>query len=457
MKPYLVLDTNILLLDANNLLTLGQDNIIVLPETVLDEIDNKKSGHLEISYQAREFGRLLTRATVEDIANKSGIGTITYMLLDGVEIEVVSLSEYPNAVDVEPHIRNDRKILEVASFYDTHFPNVVFMTNDVMCKMRAISLGLRAIDLKTVDYSEHTFTKTIEIPTDVFSKLHNLPIIEVDLEYSPENYNYMFQDALTGQKKLGNIRNGFIDILGKDTETDLRKQDVTPVNAGQLFLSRAILNPTTEIVVCEALAGSGKTVSAFSNAIRLVKKGFYGGITYIRASVDDVDRAEEIGFLSGNDEKMEVYLHPVQDTLDFIVRNKHKDSKLKGKDFEEFVDKAIDEMKLKFDIQAMIGLGMRGRTFSNRVVIIDEAQNMSKSSMQKVLTRFGKNCKIIIIGSNKQIDNQYITKYTNCLSVLLDACTKEQDLVKLHAVSLSRVVRSNIAEFAEHAFSKVKS
>lgn len=104
----------------------------------------------------------------------------------------------------------------------------------------------------------------------------------------------------------------------------------------------------------------------------------------------------------------------------------------------------------------MIGLGMRGRTFNNTVAIIDEAQGMSKASLQKVITRFGKNCKIIIIGSNNQIDNPYLNKYTNGLSTLLDACTKSHDTVRLHAVSLPKVVRGPIAEFAENLFSERK-
>jgi PhoH-like ATPase len=149
-----------------------------------------------------------------------------------------------------------------------------------------------------------------------------------------------------------------------------------------------------------------------------------------------------------------VYLHPVHDTLDFLARSRYRDSKHKGKEYEDFIETAIDEMKIKYNITAMTGLGMRGRTFSNTIAIIDEAQNMSKSSLQKVLTRFGKDCKIIIVGSNRQIDNPYVTKYTNGLSVILEACTKPQEKIQLHAVPLTKVVRSDLAEFAEKVFSK---
>ena len=226
------------------------------------------------------------------------------------------------------------------------------------------------------------------------------------------------------------------------------------MNSGQKFLSRAIQNPLVNVVICEALAGSGKTVTALSNAVALVKKGKYSSITYIRASVDDVDKAEEIGFLSGNDEKVQVYLHPLEDTIDFLVRSNHKDSKLKAQDYEDMIAEKVAEYKAKYRIEGMIGLGLRGRTFTNTVAIIDECQNMSKASLQEVLTRFGKDCKVILIGSNKQIDNPYLTKYTNGLSTILASCQEQDSRIRLHAVPLTKVLRSDIAEWAEHIFSK---
>ena len=454
MPKYTVLDTNIILQDAHNLVNLAKNSIIVLPETVINEIDSKKSLFSEVGFHAKEFGRLMRKADKLDTVFTDEY-TISKRLIQGVEVHTILMKTYSDLSIYEPNIANDRRIVQAAYSYLQHnLGDTVFITNDNMCSIIAEAQGFTVIDWKAVENTEFQFIKELTVPTETFSKLHNLSITTVDSSYTYENYNYKFIDELTGQVKLGNIRNGYIDILGKDTENELRRQDASPQNSGQLFLSRAIQNPNIDIVVCDALAGSGKTVSAFSNAIRLVKKGDYGSITYIRASVDDVPKEEEVGFLSGNEEKMAVYFHPVHDTLDFLVRSRHKDSKLKGKAYEDFIESQIEDMTEKYNITAMTGLGMRGRTFSNTIAIIDEAQNMSKSSLQKVLTRFGKDCKIIIIGSNRQIDNPYITKFTNGLSVILDACTKEQAKIKLHAVPLTKVVRSDIAEFAEKVFSK---
>jgi PhoH-like ATPase len=451
---YKVLDTNILLLDAHNLITLGKDgSIIVLPETVLDELDAKKNDIGEIGYQAREFGRLLTRANKVHIIENDNI-TITRLSLDGTEIEVVSLLSYPDMSDLSPKVVNDRKIIEVALQYHNTKGNVLFLSNDVMCRIRAESLGLKASDIRDIEEKNIVFTKELKVDAETFRTLHKRPVAEIDSEYRPNYYNYKITCNYTSQVKLATVSNGQIEVLGKETEKELRLQDINPINAEQLFMSKAIQDPTIDIVIVESLSGSGKTAVAISNAIRLVKRHQYEGILYIRASIDDVDQVEAVGFLPGLEEKFSVYLHPLKDTLDFIVRNNMKGTKLKGQQLEEKVESLIEETISKCNIQTLTGLGMRGRTFNNTVILLDESQNQSNASMQKMLTRFGKGCKIIILGSNRQIDNPYLTKYTNGLSVILDACTRTHDNIKLHAVTLEKVVRGPIAEWAEVLFSK---
>ena len=449
------LDTNILLLSAQNLLTLAADgSTIVLPETVVDEMDSKKSLIGELGYQSREFGRLLARATRLDVPKAVGAVQITALELDGVSIYIASTPSYPDYSDDAPNIRNDRKIIHIAELLN-HLADITFVSNDTMCLIRAESLGLTATDVKDVESTSFEFTKSLEVPPEVFSTVKDKHILDIDPDYTYENYNYKFTCEQIGQVKLATISNGLVKVIGKETEKDLRAQDVSPINSGQLLMSAGILNPANDIIVVEALAGSGKTVTAISNAIKLVKTNTpYESILYIRASVDDQDKVEEVGFLPGLEEKFAPYLHPFNDSLDFIARSKRRASKLKGEELELQIEEDIAILKAKFNMQAMTTLGMRGRTFSNCVVIIDEAQNMSKSSLQKVMTRFGKNTKVIIVGSNRQIDNPFITKYTNGLSVIMEACTATSNLVQTYAVSLDKVVRSNIAEWSERLFTK---
>lgn len=456
---YAVLDTNILLLDAHNLTSFPASTTVVIPETVLDEIDSKKSGHTEIAYQAREFGRLLAQAVDISMTYEEDLSINTLRLGDTL-IELVSTSTYPSYDNVPDNVINDRKIIEIALQYKNNNKDVTFVTNDVACRMRAKSLNLTVTDLREVEHDTFEFTKTMNIPYDLFVNVHDTPISIVNPDHKHENYNYRFTSIdTTEQVKLAYISpTGLVKVIGKDTANEIRdakRQPAPPINSEQLMLSRAILEPSIDLIVVESKAGSGKTITALSNAMRLVATNSpYDAIIYIRASVSDLDDAEEVGYLPGLEEKFAPYLHPVKDSLDFIARKQRpKQKNQKVDDYEEQISALIEELQSTYNITAITGLGLRGRTFTNSVVIIDEAQNMSKSSLQKVLTRFGKSTKVILTGSNRQIDNAYITKFNNGLSVVLDDCTKPSTQINKYAIELTKVVRSPFSEWAEQIFS----
>lgn len=434
--------------------------IVVLPETVLDELDSKKSGFTEIAYQARQFGRLLSKANKLDaVASNDPQGnllTTTALELEGIEIWVLSIDQYPSFAGDEPNIRNDRKILHITHLIARKFPDTVFCSNDVMCRIRAESMGIKAIDHKLVDDTELQFTRKLTIDSKTFDSLHNTPIFEIDLDYRPEYYNYVFTDATTGQVKLAAVVRGILSVIDKEQEDLLHRQDAPPINTGQLFLSNSIINTNIDVVICESLSGSGKTMTAISSAMQLIQaRTPYKSIIYVRNTVDDVgERDEEIGFLSGNDEKVKGYLYPFYDSITAIAKNRLKGSKLRGQELEAKVTELSEELISKYNMTAITAMHLRGRTFNDAVVIVDEAQNFSAATMQKLLTRLGKNVKVIVIGSLKQIDSKYLTKYTSGLSILIGACTKPSDIITIAAVTLEKVVRGPITAWAEALFSK---
>ena len=451
---YIVLDTNVILNNAHNIFTFPTNTTIVIPETVVDELDSKKSVIGEIGFQAREFGRLLARASKLPLERPASL-TIAKFELDDINIHLTSTSNYPDYTDTSPSVINDRKIIEIAKQYQALYENVIFYSIDVMCRTRAESEGLATSDFKEVERTDYEYVKTISLDFDTFSNVHNKPILTVDPEYKPENYSYIFTCSDTTQHKLANIYNGNVDVLGKVTETELRTQAITPANNEQLFLSRAIQDTTIDVIILEALSGSGKTLVSLSNAMAMINRNnSYESILYIRASINDVPNEEEVGFLPGLEEKFAVYYHPIKDALEHVARKKLSASKLKGEDLEAAVAEEVDKLIAKHRIQCMTGLGMRGRTFTNCIAIIDEVQGQSKASLQKMLTRFGKGCKVIIVGSQRQIDNKFLTKFNNGLSVLLDDCAKESPLIKKFAINLRKVVRSPLSEWAETLFSK---
>ena len=206
--------------------------------------------------------------------------------------------------------------------------------------------------------------------------------------------------------------------------------------------------------------GSGKTLLALSAALKLVRQKYFQRIIYIRNSIESVDKGEDVGYLPGLEEKFKIYNHPLMDSLDYIIRSEYKRKKSKKNPEampeldEQELSARIEQMIANYSIETMWVGEMRGRTLSNAIVIIDEAQNMSNKTMQMVLSRIDNTCKVTILGSNKQIDNFYVNKYTNALTTLLKSTKDESTLVNTFAIKLQKVLRGPITEWAEQIFTK---
>lgn len=452
MKGYLALDTNIILVDAKSIYNLGSDNVLIIPETVLDEVDSKKSGFTEVAFQAREFGRIITKFQQMGTFTL-GNCIVTSLVDNDITINIISLVKYPAFEAVDNHILNDRRIIQAVLDYQRDAKvSVKFMSNDVMCRIRATSFGLEAIDFKEVNALSIHYQKELTLAPELFNNLPEDPA-EIDPDYSFGVFSYKLTDGVTGQIKFATVVKGTLAAITAEEELVLRKQHIPPINADQLILASLIRNPKVDVVVCNSSAGSGKTVTAISNAMKLVETNSpYNSIVYIRNSVDDVgEKDEEIGFLSGNEEKLRIYLHPFYDTLETIARK----SKGKGstKESSATIQEDVTNLIEKYRMQPIIATGTRGRTFENAIVILDEAQNMGKATLQRLLTRVGKNSKVIVIGSLKQIDSKYLNKFTSGLAIMLKAVTQEADNVVAVGCYLPKIVRGPITEWAENILS----
>ncbi|RZV14106.1 DUF2075 domain-containing protein [Aliarcobacter butzleri] len=462
---YYVLDTNILLEDATNIYKLSQDgkNLIILAETVLDEIDTKKSGFDEINFQAREFARILEDSNIIS-STKKDLYKIIRLKINNKDtvIDIISKDEYEiNSKNVSLNIINDRKILEISTFANTYYKHKVeFISLDIMARTRAISLDIKTNSLlgKDKDIFDLDFIKYIDINFEDLEHLDNEEIIKFDKEYKPYNFSYCFKVRHSDQVLLANIQNKKIKLLD---EVEIRDQVITPLNKEQLFFSDAIINHFYNVLIIEAKAGSGKTLLALSGALKLVRQKFFQKIIYIRNSIESLDKGEDVGYLPGLEEKFKIYNHPLMDSLDYIIRTEHKRKRNKKAPdvvFQQLDDSEvtarIEQMISNYGIETMWVGEMRGRTLSNSFIIIDEAQNMSNKTMQMVLSRIDSSCKVVVLGSNKQIDNFYVNKYTNALTTLLKSTKNEDNLVNIFAIKLEKVLRGPITEWAEQIFSK---
>ena len=438
-----VLDTNIILNDVVNIEILSQysSNLIVIPETVMDELDVKKTGFEEINFQARSFGRLLEKADITSVVTKDGV-TISRMHINGdknITIDVISKVNYDVvSQSVDKHILNDRKILEVAEYVDKNYDgSVVFISNDVMCRLRAISLGL------TTEVMGKNIQEDIEVYTEIQVDFDELPssISVEELKVGDTIFGVCLYNEYGNKLYYYRSGNNFFAI----DEKDLKKQNTKPLNIEQKMYSSMILDPYYDVIVCDSAAGTGKTLVAISTAMKLIDTygDKYHRIVYMRKTINADD--EEMGFLPGDESaKYAPYLAPLYSNLEHIISAKY------NKKFtqEEMESKITDVMK-DYQITPMFEGFLRGTNIpSGSIVIIDEIQNESVASIRTALTRINEGCKAILIGSNKQIDNKYINRHTSALTYLLNKLLQENS-INIGAVKLVKTVRSRIAEWAD--------
>ena len=234
-------------------------------------------------------------------------------------------------------------------------------------------------------------------------------------------------------------------------ELDFRGLEVKPINLKQKFFMKALLSDMYDIHVIDARAGSGKTLMAFVAAMRLVSKGGYEKIVYVRNSIESVDKGADIGYLSGNDEKFRIYNMALYDTLEFIAKKKMK-KRDNTQEPQIAIEKKVADLMTKYNIEKLWPGEARGRTLSNAIVIMDEWQNSSNNTTQLILSRLDNNCKAIIIGSNRQIDNMYLNRFNNGLTSLLKQTKKEQSHISLFAIELDKSVRGKFSHFADEIF-----
>jgi len=447
-----ILDTNIILQNLQNLYKISDNktNHIVIPETVLLELEDKKKLVNELGYYSREFARLLAKMKIKEVDYKTGFKVVK-LYDEEVNLDIISKDKYETQIE-QIHISesNDKRIIEVASIAQEYYKGckTIFLSLDVYARTFALFKGIKTEtlhdDKSTVP--KFNFVKSLKIDSSKFNSLENKDIFSVDETYEMENFSYSFESD-DGNVEYAIIANGKIDIL---KETDFKALNVKPVNLKQKLFTKAILSDMYDLLVIDAKAGSDKTLMSIVSAMRLIDLGFYDKIIYVRNSIESLDKGAEVGFLAGNDEKFRIYNMALYDTLEFISKKHLKKSENKEK--QESIISKIEELKSKYCIETLWPGEARGRTLSGSIVIMDEWQNSSEKTTQLILSRLDESCMAIIIGSNRQIDNLYLNKYNNGLTTLLKQTSQAHPELKMFAIELEKAVRGKFAEFTERIF-----
>jgi PhoH-like ATPase len=434
-KKLFIIDTNVLLHDYKCIYNF-EENDVIIPIVVLEELDKFKRGNDLINFHAREFTRELDKLSGDMLL------TANIPLGENLgNLHIETGKDFSDKVSQSfPERTADHRILAIAEYVCTANKDktVVLITKDINLRMKAKSLGIIAQDYENDKVANiDDLYKGIRILEGVnqesISKLYEMPEGVSSSEFSLE-------PSLTGHqffimKNNGSSALAHYNPVNKTLSRVIKQTTygIDPRNAEQTFAFEALSNPDIQLVSLTGKAGTGKTLLALAAALQQHKR--YKQIFLARPIVPLANR--DLGFLPGDvKEKMDPYMQPLYDNLTVI---KHKFSH-QSPEFLRIND-MMKEDKLVITPLAYI----RGRSLSSIFFIVDEAQNLTPHEIKTIITRAGEGTKMVFTGDIEQIDSPYLDIASNGLSYLSDKM-KDQDIFA--HVNLVKGERSFLAELA---------
>jgi len=428
-----VLDTNVILHDATCIHHF-EDNEVVIPISVLEELDQFKRGNEQIHFNARDFLRSLDDLSTgsDDSELKDGDGKIRV---------VVNHNWHP---DVEASFQDDcpdHRIINCA--YKLHIDNpdreIILVTKDTNMRLKSRSLGLSAEDYSrdSIDDVSQVYTGS-RLIEDVDSK-------EIDVLYASYGVDGGEINCVTDPMANENfiLRNGQKSILARFDPFDNKvvrvdkptAYGIMPRNAEQSFALHMLMDNRIQLVSLSGKAGTGKTLLALAAALEL--RSEYRQIFLARPIVPLSNR--DLGFLPGDiQSKLDPYMQPLFDNLS-VIRHQFKSNDKRSIKINEL----LEQNKLLITPLTYI----RGRSLQKSFFIVDEAQNLTPHEVKTVITRAGEGTKVVFTGDIHQIDHPYLDKRSNGLTYLISRM-KGQD-VFAH-ITLEKGERSELAELASN-------
>jgi len=429
-----VLDTSVLLHDHQAISNFNK-NWVAIPITVLEELDKFKVGNDTKNFSAREVIRFIDKL--------SGNSSLQEWISLGKERGMfkIVLNNTQTTFDAEKIYaqgKNDHKIINAGLTLKEQEPtkDVVLITKDINLRIKAKALGLVSEDYETdkvidVEIVEGNL-KTIEgIESDVLRDIFNKGYVEdVDIlgQHKENNGYYILKNGKSSSLAYFNPFQNRIERVEKEFVYGIK-----PKNAEQAFAVNALMNPNVKLVTLQGVAGTGKTLLALACALEQHK--VYQQIILARPIVPLSNK--EIGFLPGDaNDKIGPYMEPLWDNLKFI-KSQFGENERKHK--------AIVEMQEQGKIIITPLAFIRGRSLSNIMFIVDEAQNLTPHEVKTIITRAGEGTKIVFTGDINQIDSPYLDEHSNGMTYLIDRL-KGQELFA--HIKLEKGERSELANLA---------
>jgi len=454
MKKLFVLDTNVLMHDPTSLFRFDEHDLY-LPIATLEELDQHKRGLSDVSRNARQASRFLDEiVTGEDIKNGLPIRTRDGQQSKGrlfLQTEAIN-GELPTTLASG---KTDNQILAVVRFLQEREPQreVVLVSKDINMRIKARALGLPAEDYfndKVLEDADLLYTGVRPLPRDFWNthgkdmeswKKEGHTYYRVRGPLVPKLHVNEFVYDESGERPLYALvkeaqnRVAVLETLRDYTHAKNSVWGITARNREQNFALNLLMNPAVDFVTLLGQAGTGKTLLALAAGLtQVLDDKRYSEIIMTRVTVP---LGEDIGFLPGTEEeKMQPWMGALEDNLDVLNASDESGGEWGRAATRDLVRSRIKIKSLNF---------MRGRTFVNKWLIIDEAQNLTPKQMKTLVTRAGPGTKVVCLGNIAQIDTPYLTEGSSGLTYVVD---RMKDWGHAGHVTLARGERSRLADHA---------
>ncbi len=434
-KKIFVLDTNVLLHDYKCIYRF-QENDLIIPIVVLEELDKLKRGNDQINFHAREFTRELDKLSGDHLINgglKLGQGMGKLSIETGKPFSEEICESFPEKTA-------DHRILAITDNVRKRFKKrkVILISKDINLRMKAKSLGIFSQDYESDKVANlESLHKAIEMHEDfdellisrLYEETEGVPVSDFKLNPVPHQY-YILRSAKASVLAHYDPFNEVMNRVEK-----YKVYGIEPRNAEQTFSIDALIRPNIQLISLTGKAGTGKTLLALAAALHQDNR--YKQIFLARPVIPLANR--DLGFLPGDvNEKIGPYMQPLFDNLS-VIKNKFKSH---SKELEN-----IEEMERTERLVITPIAYIRGRSLSDVFFIVDEAQNLTPHEVKTIITRAGENTKIVFTGDIHQIDSPYLDMKSNGLSYMTDKMTG-QDLFA--HVNLVKGERSFLSELASN-------
>ena len=432
MNKFFVLDTNVLLHNSEAISSFT-NNTVVLPMTVIEELDKFKKNNDELGRNARQVIRRL------DLLRKQGNLGQGVVMENGGTLRITVEKESMNGTCMDLSVP-DNRIIATAYNLQKSGKRVVFVSKDINVRLKADALGIEVKDFEKekADYDTlYTGWQQLEVPAEVINVMYKQEEVTLEgAELLSDEFVLLVDDGNPKHTGLGRaVTSDRVRILNPSYETAWKVQ---PRSKEQRMALELLMDPTVALVTLIGQAGTGKTLLALAAGMTSTLHD----LTYEKMLVSRpvIPLGRDIGYLPGTkDEKMKLWMQPIFDNLSYLMGLSHNDTE--DETTPQLVNRLIRDEKIELEALTYI----RGRSISKQYVIIDEAQNLTPHEVKTIISRAGEGTKIVMTGDPEQIDNPYLDASSNGLSYTVERLKGRETCGH---VTLSKSERSHLSALA---------